>query len=85
MRRAGVFYGVSLRGTEDRPLVGAGNKWRNRKRSSVRTRVEHVFRVMKCQFGYRRARYYRGIASNAAQVLTLLGLTNLYSRRWLAA
>jgi len=83
-RRAGVFYGVSLRGTKDRPL-GAGNKRRNRKMSSVRARVEHVFRVMKCQFGYRRVRY-RGLAKNAAQVFTLLGLTNLYiSRRRLVA
>ena len=29
--------------------------------------VEHVFRVMKCQFGYRKVRY-RGIAKNGAQV-----------------
>ena len=27
----------------------------------MRAKVEHVFRVVKCQFGYRRARY-RGLA-----------------------
>ena len=52
----------------------------NRKLSSVRSRVEHVFRVIKCQFGYRKTRY-RGLAKNAAQVFTLVGLANLYRVR----
>ena len=33
----------------------------------MRAKVEHVFRVVKCQFGYRKVRY-RGIAKNGAQV-----------------
>jgi IS5 family transposase len=49
----------------------------NRRFSGVRAKVEHVFRVIKCQFGYRRVRY-RGIAKNGAQVVTLLALANLY-------
>ena len=48
--------------------------------SSIRSRVEHVFRVMKRQFGYTKVRY-RGLAKNAAQVFTLIGLTNLYLKR----
>ncbi len=52
----------------------------NRKHSAVRAKVEHVFRVMKCQFGYRKVRY-RGIAKNGAQVFTLLALANLYLAR----
>ena len=35
---------------------------------------------MKCQFGYRKVRY-RGLAKNAAQVFTLLALSNLYLAR----
>ena len=47
--------------------------------------VEHVFRFLKCQFGYRRVRY-RGIAKNGAQVFSLLALANLYlARRVLAS
>ena len=42
--------------------------------------VEHVFRVLKCQFGYRKVRY-RGIAKNGAQVFALLALANLYLAR----
>jgi IS5 family transposase len=46
----------------------------------VRARVEHLFRVMKCQFGYRKVRY-RGIVKNGAQVFSLLALANLYLAR----
>jgi IS5 family transposase len=53
---------------------------RNRRFGKVRAKVEHVFRVMKCQFGYRKVRY-RGIAKNGAQVFSLLALTNLYLAR----
>jgi hypothetical protein len=35
----------------------------NRIIASLRARVEHPFRVLKCQFGYRRTRY-RGLAKN---------------------
>lgn len=55
-------------------------KKRNRKNSAIRARVEHCFRVMKCQFGYRKTRY-KGLEKNRIQVMTLLGLTNLYQQR----
>ena len=46
---------------------------------------EHVFRVMKCQFGYRKVRY-RGIDRNGAKVFALLALANLFlARRTLAS
>jgi len=41
---------------------------------------EHVFRVMECQFDYRKVRY-RGLAKNNAQVFLLLALANLYLAR----
>jgi IS5 family transposase len=75
-RKAGVFWGVSLKATQKHPL-GQANKQFNHKMSSIRARVEHIFRVLKCQFGYRKARY-KGIAKNAAQVFSLIGLINLY-------
>ena len=53
---------------------------RNRRFGKVRAKVEHVFRVVKCQFGYRKVRY-RGIAKNGAQVFALLALANLYLAR----
>jgi IS5 family transposase len=51
-----------------------------RLKASVRAKVEHPFRVIKRQFGYVKVRY-RGIAKNAAQVLTLFALSNLWMVR----
>lgn len=78
-RAAGVLWAVKDKRKPGRQLAGSQRK-RNRKHGSVRAKVEHVFRVMKCQFGYRRVRY-RGIAKNGAQVFTLLALANLYLAR----
>lgn len=60
-------------------------KTKNKRFGKVRAKVEHVFRVLKCQFGCRKVRY-RGIKKNGAQVFSLLALANLYlARRQLAA
>ena len=60
--------------------LSSSQKKRNRKQSSIRARVEHVFRVIKCQFGFTKTRY-RGLTKNAAQVNMLVGLANLYMLR----
>ena len=78
-RKAGVFWGVSLKASKPHPLTHA-NKRFNHRMSSIRARVEHVFRVIKRQFAYTKVRY-KGIAKNAAQVFSLIGLTNLYLAR----
>ena len=49
-------------------------------KSSVRSKVEHAFRVVKCQFGYTKVRY-RGLAKNTAQLVTLFALSNLWMTR----
>jgi len=66
--------------------LSAGQKKRNRKHSSIRARVEHVFRVIKRQFGFTKTRY-RGLMKNTVQVNMLMGLANLYllRRRLMAA
>ncbi|NCC41751.1 MAG: IS5 family transposase [Gammaproteobacteria bacterium] len=74
-RAAGVFWGVSLKASTPHRLT-ASNKRRNHQLSSIRARVEHVFRVIKRQFGYTQVRY-KGLAKNAAQVFSLIGLSNL--------
>jgi IS5 family transposase len=78
-RDAGVYWGVALK-ARPKSRLGASQKQRNRKHSSIRSRVEHIFRVIKCQFGYTKVRY-KGLAKNAAQVFSLIGLTNLYLKR----
>jgi IS5 family transposase len=49
-------------------------------KASVRAKVEHPFRVLKRQFGYRQVRY-RGLAKNTAQITTLFALANLWLMR----
>ena len=83
-RQLGIRWCVQDKRKPGRNL-SARQKQRNRKHSSVRARVEHVFRVIKRQFGYTRTRY-RGLMKNAVQVNMLVGLANLYLlRRRLAA
>ena len=49
-------------------------------KASIRAKVEHPFRVIKRQFGYTKARY-KGLAKNAANVVTLFALSNLWMAR----
>jgi len=51
-----------------------------RAKASVRAKVEHPFRVIKQQFGYRRVRF-RGLTKNGAQMVTLFALSNLWMAR----
>ena len=76
---AGVLWAVKEKAKPGGRLT-ARQRARNHRFGKVRARVEHVFRVVKCQFGYRKVRY-RGIAKNGAQVFSLLALANLYLAR----
>jgi IS5 family transposase len=49
-------------------------------KAHIRAKVEHPFRVIKCQFGYRKTRY-RGLAKNAMQICTLFVLSNIWMAR----
>ena len=76
---AGVLWAVKEKAKPGHRLT-AHQRARNRRFGKVCAKVEHVFRVMKCQFGYRKVRY-RGLDKNAAQVFSLLALANLYLAR----
>lgn len=49
---------------------------RNRQKSKVRAKVEHVFGVMKGQFGFTKVRY-KGLAKNAHHLFVSCALVNL--------
>ena len=49
-------------------------------KASVRAKVEHPFRVIKCQFGFIKVRY-KGLAKNTAHLMTLFALSNLWMAR----
>lgn len=48
------------------------------RKASVRCKVEHVFRIIKCQFGYKKVRY-RGLRKNENRLYALFACANLYS------
>ena len=49
-------------------------------KASIRAKVEHPFRVIKCQFGHSKVRY-RGLAKNTSQLLVMFALSNLWMVR----
>jgi IS5 family transposase len=53
---------------------------KNRTKSTVRSKVEHVFGVMKLKFGFVKVRY-RGLAKNANRLFATCALVNLYMVR----
>ena len=56
--------------------LSEADRARNRNKSKVRAKVEHIFCVMKRQFGYTKVRY-RGLDKNAHAVFTKCALVNL--------
>jgi IS5 family transposase len=53
---------------------------KNRVKSKVRSKVEHVFGVMKLKFGFVKVRY-RGLAKNAHRLFVASALVNLFRTR----
>ena len=60
--------------------VDEAERKRNRTKSKVRSRVEHVFGVMKLKFGFVKVRY-RGLAKNANRLFATCALVNLFTVR----
>lgn len=82
-KRGSRALGLSWKVNDKRKVkknMSSTQKKQNRKNSGVRARVEHCFRVVKCQFGYQKVRY-KGLEKNRVQVFSLLGLANLYMLR----
>ncbi|MCI6714819.1 MAG: transposase, partial [Lachnospiraceae bacterium] len=48
------------------------------RKSSVRCKVEHAFRIIKCQFGYKKT-VYRGLAKNENRLYAMFACANLYA------
>ena len=61
-------------------MVDEALKAKNRNKSRIRSRVEHVFGVVKRLWGFAKVRY-RGLAKNATRAFTALALANIYLSR----
>ncbi len=49
-------------------------------KANLRTKVDHLFRIIKCQFGFRKA-FYRGIRKNDLKLKLFFALANLWMIR----
>jgi IS5 family transposase len=66
---------TNKRAYRSRPLSGA-DRQTNRRKSSVRAKVEHPFLTLKRLWGFAKVRY-RGLAKNANRAFAMLALINL--------
>lgn len=81
----GVAWHVAMRPGKRRVLDKSRDSHRlveqfEKIKAGIRAKVEHPFRVIKCQFGFVKVRY-RGLAKNTAQLVTLFALSNLWMAR----
>ncbi|MCK9285466.1 MAG: IS5 family transposase [Rhodocyclaceae bacterium] len=66
---------TNKRAYKNRPLTDA-DKETNRRKSSVRSRVEHPFLTLKRLWGFAKVRY-RGLAKNANRAFAMLAMLNI--------
>jgi len=70
---------TNKRAYRNRPLSEADRET-NRRKSSIRSLVEHVFGTIKGVFGFRKVRY-RGLAKNTNRLHVLCALSNLLTQK----
>ncbi len=76
-RERAVQWQVAMRPGKRRLLDREGEEWLEEKRkASVRAKVEHPFQIVKVRFGYAKVRY-RGLFKNTQRLALLLGLANM--------
>ncbi len=80
-----VEWQIALRPSQRRKLKpGSDDAVTEKRKASVRAKVEHPFPYIKRHFGYGKVRY-RGLAKNTQRLMTLLGFANLMrSEQYLA-
>lgn len=71
---------MTCKRTRFKDYVDELQKKKNRSKSKVRAKVEHVFRILKRVFGFDKVRY-RGIAKNHNRLCANFALVNLYMHR----
>jgi len=78
-RALDIYYGIADKGARGH-LLSASQKKKNHTHSRIRCKVEHPFRVIKCQWNHTKLRY-KGLAKNESLFTTLCALCNLYLSR----
>ena len=85
IKKSRIDYRINRRpGTLSRKYQGYAlemERVEGRRKSSVRSKVEHPFRIVKVLFGYRKT-VYRGLSKNLNRLYTLFGSANLLMWCW---
>ena len=71
---------TNQRSRKARCEVDEVKKAKNRNKSKIRSRVEHIFAVVKRLWGFDKV-HYRGLTKNATRAFVTLALANLYLAR----
>ena len=80
-RLSGIDYRINRRPSSLQKVSENSVDWDRlieHAKSSVRCKVEHPFRIIKCLFGYRKAAY-KGLAKNENRLYALFVSANLYA------
>ncbi len=84
-QKTAINYRINRRpGKVSKMMDGPGKDWERhieKRKSSVRCKVEHPFRIVKGIFGYRKV-VYRGLAKNLNRFYMLFGSANLLMCVW---
>lgn len=78
-RKKGIFYWMTNKATKSKKL-STKQKKRNKQLSSVRSKVEHPFRILKCQFHHTKVRF-KWLEKNTFVMKAKMALWNLYLMR----
>lgn len=76
-RHQNVKFGISMMRSKRKKVKGTLIDTLEKAKSGIRAKVEHVFRVLKDQFHYRKVRF-KGLCKNAEAAFMKCGLINLY-------
>ena len=78
-RKNQIFYWITNKATKSKKL-STKQKKRNKQLSSVRSKVEHPFRILKCQFNHTKVRF-KWLEKNWLVMKAKMALWNLYMMR----
>lgn len=78
-RKKWIYYWMISKATKSKKL-STKQKKRNKQLSSVRSKVEHPFRILKCQFWFKEV-MYKWLEKNSLAIKIKLALWNLYHMR----
>ncbi len=79
-RNEDIYFGVMEKRKPGYGELSKRQEKRNHRHSSIRSKVEHIFRIVKDLWKFRKTRF-KGLYKNSNKLHVMLGLANLYLLR----